>query len=550
MRSNPLILGRLPSTPVITALRNADLESVDTSHELAQPPVTSTPYRPLQTSADTSLASDISLIAGSHDSTYEIYLGPQPPSFIHRRRMQALDSPIRHTQLPNVLRLVPMTIRPDTNAIVADQSAYMSHVFGLRTMPSPAANKVAPPPPANSRVPSGSSNADSTTRVVSGSSTGSNPAANKSGSTEASFISAGGTYHNRPVVVRDPNQVIGLRKHAEENAKNKLTREEAALATATSVASAAPSATSSTTNRNTSGSSGEWATIVSRKPDATHVRSRPINPMKHLVKLHPSPAAPRAPASSAASSPIKHGDRVLTLDGLFEKFGSGQKEQSSQPRGLRYAAGTPAISTDQAPVTSTLMPTEATATDQAHTGTVLVKKAGHASKRKSDPPVPETEHVQIPSASTITVKHMRPRTPSGRTATTNPSPGPLGETPINTPAREEGSPFETKKDNEKGKQTKPRSASNVRAASDVTRAPTAMSTPKSTKSSRVPSKVVAKPHSSPKLDTTEATAAKPTSSVARPAAVGAHRAKGTPGAGKLLKRSAKPVTAARASTDA
>ncbi|KAK4686494.1 hypothetical protein P7C73_g3637, partial [Tremellales sp. Uapishka_1] len=97
------------------------------------------------------------------------------------------------------------------DATVADDTAYLSHVFGLRAAPSVQTGTASD----SSDSRHVSSGTDST-RTVSGSSGTSNPMMAKKGdrstaSDGSSLISAGGT-HSRPMVVRDPNQIIGLKR--------------------------------------------------------------------------------------------------------------------------------------------------------------------------------------------------------------------------------------------------------------------------------------------------------------------------------------------------
>ncbi|WWC91710.1 uncharacterized protein L201_006656 [Kwoniella dendrophila CBS 6074] len=100
------------------------------------------------------------------------------------------------------------------DATVADESAYLSHVFGLRAAGGMtisdsgfnAARKISAGTQSsgttNSRSTSGSSGFGNTTRS----------SQNKSGVTEgSSYSSIGGTHYTRPVVIRDPYQNIGIK---------------------------------------------------------------------------------------------------------------------------------------------------------------------------------------------------------------------------------------------------------------------------------------------------------------------------------------------------
>ncbi|KAK8853239.1 hypothetical protein IAR55_003941 [Kwoniella newhampshirensis] len=101
------------------------------------------------------------------------------------------------------------------DATVADESAYLSHIFGLRPAPNP---KLASE--CNYTVRSVSSGTTSsgtqTTRSTSGSSvvnTSGKTSNNTSILTEgSSYTSLGGTHHARPMVMRDPHQNIGIKK--------------------------------------------------------------------------------------------------------------------------------------------------------------------------------------------------------------------------------------------------------------------------------------------------------------------------------------------------
>ncbi|WWD19655.1 hypothetical protein CI109_104117 [Kwoniella shandongensis] len=102
------------------------------------------------------------------------------------------------------------------DATVADDSAYLSHVFGLRAAPNVNVFSTG----ANNTIRSVSSGTDSsgtqTTRSTSGSSiidTSGKSSNNVSMLTEgSSYTSAGGTHHARPMVMRDPYQNIGIKK--------------------------------------------------------------------------------------------------------------------------------------------------------------------------------------------------------------------------------------------------------------------------------------------------------------------------------------------------
>ncbi|OCF44645.1 hypothetical protein I317_01532 [Kwoniella heveanensis CBS 569] len=103
------------------------------------------------------------------------------------------------------------------DATVADETAYMSHVFGLRAAPTITLGN---PNLRGARTVSGGTQSSGGTgsRSTSGSSgvlntTGSSR--NRSLLTEgSSYSSAGGTHHSRPLVVRDPNQNIGIKVRA------------------------------------------------------------------------------------------------------------------------------------------------------------------------------------------------------------------------------------------------------------------------------------------------------------------------------------------------
>ncbi|WVR00163.1 hypothetical protein IAU59_007305 [Kwoniella sp. CBS 9459] len=100
------------------------------------------------------------------------------------------------------------------DATVADESAYMSHVFGLRAAPNITLgnpNIKAPRTVSAATHSSGGTGSRSTS--------GSSGPLNTTGSSQerstltegSSYTSAGGTYHARPLVVRDPNQNIGIK---------------------------------------------------------------------------------------------------------------------------------------------------------------------------------------------------------------------------------------------------------------------------------------------------------------------------------------------------
>jgi hypothetical protein len=96
------------------------------------------------------------------------------------------------------------------DATVADKSAYLSHVFGLRAVPSNSSGSVGSRSVSIGTV---------STRSTSGSSNASYALGNHKGdvsrvstTSHTSYVTAGGTVHSRPLVVRDPNQIIGLRQ--------------------------------------------------------------------------------------------------------------------------------------------------------------------------------------------------------------------------------------------------------------------------------------------------------------------------------------------------
>ncbi|WRT70218.1 uncharacterized protein IL334_007213 [Kwoniella shivajii] len=97
------------------------------------------------------------------------------------------------------------------DATVPDESAYLSHVFGLRAAPGTTMtdNMVTA-----TRVVSSGTHSSGTTgsRSVSGSSGTGNASQNRSILTDgSSYSSTGGTHYSRPYVMRDPNQNIGIK---------------------------------------------------------------------------------------------------------------------------------------------------------------------------------------------------------------------------------------------------------------------------------------------------------------------------------------------------
>ncbi|WVR07658.1 hypothetical protein IAU60_004700 [Kwoniella sp. DSM 27419] len=99
------------------------------------------------------------------------------------------------------------------DATVADETAHMSHVFGLRAAPGMTFATVK-----SRSVSSGTqSSGTSGSRSASGSSLYTRVNSSQTGSiyTEgSSFTSAGGAHHSRPLVVRDPHQNIGIKVRA------------------------------------------------------------------------------------------------------------------------------------------------------------------------------------------------------------------------------------------------------------------------------------------------------------------------------------------------
>ncbi|WWC94884.1 hypothetical protein V866_001735 [Kwoniella sp. B9012] len=101
------------------------------------------------------------------------------------------------------------------DATVADESAYLSHVFGLRAAGGMTLNDAGVRSAAR-RVSSGTHSSGTTTsRSASGSSGLGNTtksSQDRSVLTEgSSYTTAGGTHHARPVVIRDPYQNIGIK---------------------------------------------------------------------------------------------------------------------------------------------------------------------------------------------------------------------------------------------------------------------------------------------------------------------------------------------------
>ncbi|WVQ84615.1 hypothetical protein IAT38_006770 [Cryptococcus sp. DSM 104549] len=104
------------------------------------------------------------------------------------------------------------------DATVADETAYLSHVFGLRPVPGGAAKNTSTN--TSRSVSTGTQSSGTQSRSTSGSSVYASSGGTKRSTdvsllTEgSSYLSSGGAYHPRPLVMRDPYQNIGIRKGA------------------------------------------------------------------------------------------------------------------------------------------------------------------------------------------------------------------------------------------------------------------------------------------------------------------------------------------------
>ncbi|OCF61291.1 hypothetical protein L486_00938 [Kwoniella mangroviensis CBS 10435] len=188
------------------------------------------------------------------------------------------------------------------DATVADESAYLSHVFGLRAAGGMTLNDAGVKTAAR-RVSSGTRSSGTTTsRSASGSSGLGNTtksSQDRSVLTEgSSYTTAGGTHHARPIVIRDPYQNIGIK------IKGVPSKEGPAVPL---IRDSRTSTTEDKENLDPSSSklrrrASETSLLEPRIGDAVIGPSRSQVNLRDLTNLSPIPGSP---AESAARDPFR-----------------------------------------------------------------------------------------------------------------------------------------------------------------------------------------------------------------------------------------------------